>query len=65
VPIIRRFRDEDGALVLVTQIRASDANEPADVRLTYTIAPRSFSVRKDVRFEGGEFFNRNEYRLTR
>ncbi|MEM9500974.1 MAG: S41 family peptidase [Pseudomonadota bacterium] len=63
--ITKRFVDQSGALVLVTDAKGRDDNRPADIRVTYTIAPTSFVVAKDVRFEGGEFFNRNEYRLTR
>lgn len=63
--IVERKTDAAGRLVLVTQSEGRDDNRPADIRLTYSIAPQSFTVRKDVRFEGGEFFNRNEYRLSR
>lgn len=60
-----RYVDDDGALVLVTEAKGRDDNRPADIRVTYVIAEDSFTTRKDVRFGGGEFFNRNEYRLTR
>ena len=55
----------DGALVIVAEGTGSDDNRPAEIRMTYTIAANRFSVRKDVRFAGGDFINRNEYRLTR
>ncbi len=60
-----RYVDHGGALVLVTQAKGRDDNRPADIRVTYVIAKDSFVTRKDVRFDDGEFFNRNEYRLTR
>lgn len=63
--ITRRYRDEEGNLVLVTQGKGRDDNRPAAVRLTYAIGERAFQITKDVRFEGGEFFNRNVYRLAR
>ncbi len=63
--IVSRTRGEDGSLVLVTAGEGSDDNRPADIRMTYRIADRSFSVAKDVRFQGGGFFNRNRYNLTR
>lgn len=63
--IIERKYDATGALVLVALTEGRDDNRPADIRLTYSIAPNSFTVRKDVRFADGEYFNRNEYRLTR
>lgn len=63
--ITRRYRNEDGHLVLITQGRGRDDNRAADIRLTYQFDEDTFVNRKDVRFEGGEFINRNEYRLTR
>ena len=60
-----RYTNEDGALVIVTEGQGRDDNRPADLRFTYVIAENSFTNRKDVRFEGGEYFNRNEYRLKR
>ncbi|WP_298466085.1 S41 family peptidase [uncultured Erythrobacter sp.] len=63
--VIDRYVDEAGALVLVTRAEGSDDGEPAVIRLTYIISSDQFVTRKDVKFDGGEFFNRNEYRLTR
>ncbi len=63
--ISRRYLDEEGALVLVTEGSGRDDNRPADIRLTYVISANAFTNRKDVRFEGGEYINRNEYRLYR
>ena len=63
--LVDRYTDGDGALVLVTEGQGRDDNRPADIRLTYAISAVRFEVRKDVRFKGGQFFNRNEYRLTR
>ena len=60
-----RSVEDDGTVMITTQGRASDDGQPADIKVTYRIAPKAFSVAKDVRFGGGEFFNRNEYRLTR
>lgn len=60
-----RYRDQKGNLIIVTQGQGRDDNRPADIRLTYEIGERSFVNRKDVGFEGGEFVNRNEYRLSR
>lgn len=63
--VIDRFRDAEGALVIVTEGQGRDDNRPADLRFTYIISENSFTNRKDVRFEGGEYFNRNEYRVER
>ncbi|WP_298307872.1 hypothetical protein [uncultured Erythrobacter sp.] len=54
-----------GGLVLVIQGKGSDDNRPADIRVTYEIGEAAFVTRKDVRFDGGEFLNRNEYHLIR
>ncbi|KWV91092.1 S41 family peptidase [Erythrobacter sp. YT30] len=63
--ITRRYPGDDGRLIIVTEGSGRDDNRPADIRLTYEIGENTFVLRKDVRFESGEFFNRNEYRLTR
>lgn len=63
--ITGRYRNDAGALVLVTEGKGRDDNRLADIRLTYEITQSSFVTRKDVRFDGGEYINRNEYRLTR
>jgi len=63
--ITRRYLDQDGALVFVTEGKGRDDNRPADIRLTYVISANAFTNRKDVRFDGGEWINRNEYRLSR
>ncbi len=63
--VVDRRVDANGALVIVTEGQGRDDNRPADLRFTYIISENSFTNRKDVRFEGGEYFNRNEYRLKR
>lgn len=63
--LVSRERDGD-RLVLVTEKDGEDADRPARLRFTYSLSPNAFSWRKDVRFEGEEdFFNRNEFALTR
>jgi len=63
--ITQRSTNAEGSLVLVTQGKGRDDNRAADVRMTYELGANRFSIRKDVRFEGSEFINRNVYRLTR
>jgi len=63
--ITGRYRGDAGNLVIVTEGKGRDDNQPADIRLTYEIGETRFINRKDVRFDGGEYINRNEYRLTR
>ncbi len=63
--VTERYINGDGALVIVTEGQGRDDNRAADIRFTYIIGENSFINRKDVRFEEGEYFNRNEYRLTR
>ncbi|MEL7447218.1 MAG: hypothetical protein AAGK02_15655, partial [Pseudomonadota bacterium] len=63
--LIQRYRNQDGALVLVTEGEGRDDNKPANIRLTYVVSADRFIVRKDVRFEGQAYINRNEYRLSR
>ncbi len=63
--ITRRSTSADGSLILVTEGKGRDDNRAAEIRMTYEISADRFSIRKDVRFEGAEFINRNVYRLTR
>jgi len=63
--IVQRYIDRNGSLVVVTEGKGRDDRRPADIRLTYVISDTSFINRKDVRFEGGEYITRNEYRLFR
>lgn len=63
--ITGRYRSDAGNLTIVTEGKGRDDNRPADIRLTYEIGAKSFVTTKDVRFDGGEYVNRNEYRLTR
>lgn len=63
--IIERSVDDKGRLVLVAEGEGEDDGRRAMIRFTYEIAENRFVVRKDVRFEGGDFFNRNIYNLAR
>ncbi len=63
--IVRRFQDAERGLVLVTEGSGRDNNRSADIRLTYEIAADRFVMRKDVRFDGGDWIHRNSYRLGR
>jgi len=64
--IVSREQNKDGDLVLVTTYRGDDDNRPADIRMTYAIGGKAFSISKEVRFDGeSEYFLRNQYSLTR
>ena len=64
--LIARNRNDAGDLVLVTGFRGEDNNRPADIRVTYEISVNSFSVSKEVKFDGeNDYFLRNRYSLTR
>lgn len=64
--VIERTKLADGILRVVTSIKGKDDDRDATFRHTYLIGKKSFSIRKDVRFDGEtEFFERNTYRWTR
>lgn len=64
--IVSRERNASGDLALVTIYRGKDDNRAADIRMTYVIGSATFSVSKEVRFEGeNDFFLRNQYSLAR
>ena len=53
-------------LKIVTEKSGSDNDKAATLRYTYLIGSKSFSIRKEVRYEGAtEYIERNEYRWER
>lgn len=58
-------RDTAGAIRVVAEREGEDDNKPATLRETITVEPTRFTVRKDVRFSGGEFFVRHVFRMAR
>lgn len=59
-------RSQDGGLTFVTEKEGTDNGKKALFRYTYRLSPVKFSIRKEVRIEGGsEFFERNTYSWAR
>jgi len=55
-----------GVLRIVTEKTGEDDDRKALFRFTYLISPASFSLKKEVRFDGERnFLERNEYRWSR
>jgi hypothetical protein len=53
-------------IIIVTESTGTDDSKPATIRKVYTIALRSFSIQKLVRFDGTpDFFERHTYRWSR
>jgi hypothetical protein len=64
--VIERSSLPGGAVKVVTEKAGRDNDKDATFRLTYLIADKSFSIKKEVRYQGtAEFFQRNEYSWTR
>lgn len=64
--VIERASLDGGALKVVTEKRGTDNDRAALFRYTYLISASSFSVKKEVRYEGAEeFFERNVYSWSR
>lgn len=64
--ITARKRNDNGDLILVITYQGTDDNRRADIRVTYTIGSTTFSISKEVRFEGeSDYFLRNQYSLVR
>jgi hypothetical protein len=66
----RRFRGQavverrvlaDGQIEIVTEADGRDDDRPARIRSELRIGERNVSLRKLVRYEGGEFFERHIY----
>ena len=64
--VVERTGLDGGALKFVTEKRGTDNDKSALFRYTYTISSSSFTVKKEVRYEGAtEFFERNTYNWSR
>lgn len=64
--VVERTREKGGILKIVTAAKGRDDDKSADVRHIYLIARKSFSIIKQVRFDGeAALFVRNTYKWTR
>lgn len=64
--VTERTKLAGGTLRIVTEKKGRDNDRNAVFRHTYLLNAKSFSIKKDVRYEGaGEFFERNQYSWTR
>ena len=64
--VVERLKIDATMLKVTTEKSGSDNDKKALFRFTYLIAPKSFSIRKEVRYEGEtNFIERNQYTWTR
>jgi hypothetical protein len=66
--IVEFTKAADGGFTLVSEIAGEDGNDnkKAILRHTYILKPNTFSIIKDVKFEGTDkWIKRNEYLLNR
>lgn len=64
--VIERTSAGPGSVKIVTEQSGPDDDKPALFRFTYLIGAKSFSIKKEVRYEGtSEFIERNRYEWTR
>lgn len=64
--ITERVKLPNGTLKIVTENNGTDNDKNAVFRHTYLISRQSFSIKKEVKYEGSnEFFERNEYSWKR
>lgn len=64
--VVSRTRLPGDTLKIVTEKHGPDNDKPALFRFTYLLSSRSFSIRKEVRYEGTtDFIERNQYSWTR
>lgn len=64
--VIEKTKLADGTLQLVTTKEGTDNNKKALFKYTYLLGPTKFSIKKEVKVEGGDaFFERNTYSWTR
>ena len=64
--VVERTKLKNGILRIVTSRPGKDNDKPATIRHTYLFSKTEFSIRKDVKLDGGtEFFERNTYSWQR
>jgi hypothetical protein len=64
--VTERLTLPNNTLKIITIENGMDNDKKSVFRHTYLINKQSFSIRKEVKYEGtSEFFNRNEYSWTR
>jgi hypothetical protein len=64
--VIERTKLPNETLKIVTTRNGTDNDKPAVFRYTYLINKKSFSIKKEVKYEEAqEFFERNEYKWSR
>ena len=64
--VTERAKLPGGSLKIVTEKKGRDNDRDAVFRYTYLLSAKSFSIRKEVRYEGAsEFFERNEFSWKR
>lgn len=64
--IIGRKKLDDGTLEIITEKTGEDDDKKSLFRFTYLIGKKSFSIKKEVKYDGTtEFFVRNEYSWKR
>lgn len=60
--VLERISLPDNTIRFVTEKKGEDNNRPASFRFTYLLNAQSFSIMKEVRYEGEEqFFERNRF----
>lgn len=64
--VVERTKLPDETLKIVTTKNGMDNNKPAVFRHIYLLNKKSFSIKKEVKYEGTqEFFERNQYSWNR
>lgn len=60
--VLERTSLPDNTVKLVTEKKGEDNNRSASIRFTYSLNPKSFSIRKEVRYQDEDhFFERNGF----
>ena len=60
--VLERISLPDNTVRFVTEKKGEDNNRSAVIRFTYLLNAKSFSIRKEVRYEGeDQFFERNNF----
>ena len=64
--VLERTHLRDDTIRVVTEKKGQDDNRSASIRHTYLLNVSSFSITKEVRYEGNDkFFERNAFRWKR
>jgi hypothetical protein len=62
---ITKAAESEGVWHITTEYKGDDNNEKAMIRITWTVGPKTFTTKKEVRYKDqADYFTRNQYSFS-